>query len=53
MWEENRKTGLGIILFTEAARKGDFYKGELQDDRIEGFGTYYTASAQELYVGQF
>lgn len=41
-WEDNRKTGLGIVYFHAS---GDFYKGFFQDDRMEGFGTYFEAKS--------
>lgn len=30
---------------------GDFYKGMFADDKMDGFGTFYDAKNQELYLG--
>jgi hypothetical protein len=50
MWEDNKKSGLGIIFYHGT---GNFYKGNFLDDKMDGFGSFYDASTQELYMGVF
>jgi len=47
-WEDNRCSGLGVIYFK---KKGDSFKGQLQDKKFDGFGMHFSAAKKELYIG--
>lgn len=49
LWSEDRKEGLGFVIYAN----GDTYKGEFRMNKKDGFGTLFSVSTQELYIGNW